>query len=363
MSRALHLASLGRHASPNPMVGCVIVDSAGIKVGEGFHRVPGQPHAEVNALADAGTKARGATVYVTLEPCSHFGRTPPCVDALINAGVAAVVVAMTDPDVRVSGRGIEKLRRANITVRTGVLEGVARSLNQAYIYHRSSGMPWVTVKIASTLDGRIATASGDSKWITGPITRKWVHRQLRDRHDAILVGINTVLRDDPELTTRLTNGGGRHPLRIIVDSHLRTPLDSKIVKLTEDDGKTIIACLPGADVEKTKQLEQHDVMLLPIEPDNNNRVDLYKLLSYLGTSRDVTGVLVEGGPEIIASLFEGGLVKRYISTVAPKVIGGKSAIGPIGGFGLASTMKEATILKEWKVRRSAADLVIDALLS
>jgi diaminohydroxyphosphoribosylaminopyrimidine deaminase/5-amino-6-(5-phosphoribosylamino)uracil reductase len=344
------------------MVGCVIIDPDGCKVGEGYHLQPGQPHAEVNALANAGHGAAGATAYVTLEPCSHFGRTPPCVDALIGAGVKSVVVAMTDPDLRVSGRGIERLLSAGIQVRTGVLEDEAISLNRAYIHHRTTGMPWVTVKVAVTLDGKIATAGGDSKWITGPITRKWVHRQLRDRCDAILVGVNTVLSDDPELTTRLSSKNGRNPLRVIVDSHLRTPLDSKVVKQSEVDGKTIIACLAQFEQSRLREYVNRGVLAAPMQPDNNNRVDIVELLSWLGTSKDVAAVLVEGGAEIIGSLFERQLVNRYVSVIAPKIIGGKSAIGPIGGFALASTMKEAVVLEQWRARRCAADLVIDALL-
>ena len=256
MRRALRLASLGRHASPNPMVGCVILSQDGNIVGEGYHPMPGQPHAEVFALRDAGEAAYGATAYVTLEPCSHYGRTPPCADALIQAGVKRVVAAMADPDLRVSGQGIQKLRDAGIHVDVGLLSSQASELNAAYIRHRTKGLPWVTVKVAVTLDGKAASSTGDSKWITSDITRRWVHRQLRDRCDAIVVGVGTVLKDDPALTTRITGRTGRDPLRIIVDSRLTTPLESKVVRQSELDGKTVICCLAQFAQERESEFAE-----------------------------------------------------------------------------------------------------------
>jgi diaminohydroxyphosphoribosylaminopyrimidine deaminase/5-amino-6-(5-phosphoribosylamino)uracil reductase len=345
------------------MVGCVIVDPSGQKIAEGYHHERGQPHAEVMALHLAGNLAEGATVYVTLEPCTHHGRTPPCADALIAAGVRRVVVAMTDPDFRVAGRGIDRLIASGIGVEVGVLEESARLLNRAYIHHRSTGMPWITVKIATTLDGKIATVDGDSRWITGPVTRKWVHRQLRDRTDAIMVGINTILKDDPKLTTRLVSRRGRSPLRVIVDSTLRTPLDSQVVQQAATDGLTLIACLPGLPSERIEALEARGVSVMPVPADNKGRVDLRQLALTLGTRDDIVSVLIEGGSSIIASAIEQNLVNRYISTVGPSLIGGFCAPGPIGGDGLACTMKAAVQVKQMKVRRSAEDLVIDALLS
>jgi diaminohydroxyphosphoribosylaminopyrimidine deaminase/5-amino-6-(5-phosphoribosylamino)uracil reductase len=344
------------------MVGCVIVDQTGKIVGEGFHPGPGSPHAEIYALNEAGSRAIGSTVYVTLEPCSHYGRTPPCADALVAARVGRVVVAMLDPDVRVSGNGMQILNRANIETSVGILEEEARSLNRSYIFHRENQMPWVTVKIAMTLDGKTATSDGDSKWITGPITRRWVHRQLRDRTDAILIGVGTVILDNPLLTTRLTTKPGRDPVRVILDSNLRTPLDSLVIGQGKIDGKTIIACLDSFDLKKGKEIENAGAILVPIRPDMRERVDLRVLLSTLGTTRDISTVLIEGGASIIASAIGQGLVNRYVTTIAPKLIGGKSAIGPIGGNGLAGTMNTAVRLRQWKARRCAQDLVIDALL-
>ena len=218
----------------------------------------------------------------------------------------------------------------------------------------------MTVKVATTLDGKMATVDGDSRWITGPVTRRWVHRGLRDRADAILVGVNTVLVDNPSLTTRLSQRIGRDPLRIIVDSRLRTPLDSKVVKHSEVDGKTVIACLAQFAQDGINKYAGRGVVVLPVDADNDSRVDLRKLLHALGTSYAVSAVLVEGGASIIASAVERRLVNRYVTTIGPKLVGGNLASGPIGGNGLASRMKEAPGVFVLNVRRSAVDIVIDA---
>ncbi len=363
MRRALRLAALGRDTAPNPMVGCVIVSSDGVKVGDGWHVRPGEPHAEVNALRSAGGQARGATVYVTLEPCSHFGRTPPCADALIAAGVARVVVAMLDPDVRVAGRGVERLRAAGISVEVGLREAESRRLNVAYIKHRTTGLPFITAKMAMTLDGRIATASGDSRWITGPVTRAWVHRQLRARNQAVMVGVGTVLADDPELTVRLPHRpAARNPLRVIVDSSLRTPLHFQIVAMAADDHKTVIA-YSRPDAEKERALLSAGVTLARCAPDSAGRVDLNDLMAILGHEFGVVSVLVEGGAGLMASLLGARLVDRYYATIAPKFVGGQNAPGPVGGTGFASTMN-AALQGEWlTARRSGADYVLGCNLS
>jgi diaminohydroxyphosphoribosylaminopyrimidine deaminase/5-amino-6-(5-phosphoribosylamino)uracil reductase len=371
MSRALRLAACGRHASPNPMVGCVIVSPSGKIVGEGFHPQAGEPHAEVFALRMAGDQSKGATAYVTLEPCAHHGRTPPCADALIAAGVRRVVVALEDPDKRVAGKGVARLTAAGLAVDIGVCAEQTACLNAAYLKQRRTGTPYVTTKIAMTLDGRIATSRGDSKWITSAITRKWVHRQLRDRTDVIMVGVGTVITDDPSLTTRLTHKRARNPVRVIVDSHARSPIDSKIVQLAASDGKTWIAHTEMADQHKLSELKQAGVKLIRCTTDNRDsnyknrntsgRVSLPDLFSQLGTRGDVLGVLVEGGGELIGSLLQDGLVDRYIVAIAPKIVGGWNAPGPVG-VELVGSMSKALEVVRWNWRRSGPDIIVDARL-
>ncbi len=359
MRRALRLSVLGRHASPNPMVGCVLVNREGQMVGEGYHPEAGQPHAEVFALRDAGERARGATAFVTLEPCSHHGRTPPCADALLQAGVERVVAAMTDLDPRVAGRGLERLRVGGVEVTVGVCEAEAQALNAAFVKHRTTGLPWVVLKTAMTLDGKIATQTGDSKWITGPVARRAVHRQLRDRCDGILTGVGTVLADDPALTTRLTHNTGRNPWRIVVDSRLRTPPDSQIVRLSAEDGKTIIATTSAADTARREALETRGCQILVCAADGAGRVSLPDLMRRLGTRGDIIGVVVECGDTLAASLFAADLVDRWVAYVAPKVIGGRSAPGPLDDLGIRQ-MADARAVQFQQVRRCGPDIVIDA---
>lgn len=359
MRRALRLAARARHASPNPAVGCVLASGDGRIVGEGWTEPPGGPHAEIVALHQAADAARGATAYVTLEPCSHFGRTPPCADALIRAGVVRVVAAMTDPDPRVSGRGLEVLRAANIAVSVGVCEAEAQVLNAAYVKQRTIGLPFVTLKTAQTLDGKIAAASGDSRWITSPISRRAVHRQLRDRCDALLIGIGTILADNPSLTTRLLHRPGRDPLRVIVDSHCRTPLDSQVVRQAESDGKTLVATTDAADAGRRNALEAAGCQLLTCETDANGRVDLADLMRRLGTRNDILGVLAECGGTLAAGLMRANLVDRWLAFVAPKIVGGSDAPGPIGSLEIAR-MADARSVRFAGVRRCGPDIVIDA---
>jgi diaminohydroxyphosphoribosylaminopyrimidine deaminase/5-amino-6-(5-phosphoribosylamino)uracil reductase len=320
MRRALRLAVQGRHASPNPMVGCVLASPAGTIVGEGFHPEAGQPHAEIFALREAGEAARGSAAYVTLEPCAHHGRTPPCADALIHAGVTRVVAAMADPDPRVAGQGLARLQAAGITVEVGVGEVQARSLNAAYIKQRTAGMPWVVLKSAMTLDGKIATVTGDSRWISSSLSRLAVHRQLRDRCDALLTGIGTILSDDPALTTRLTRRPGRNPLRIIVDSHARIPLDSQVVLQAQEDGKTLVVMTEAAGQEKRDSLQALGCQVLVCEADLTGRVLLPDLLRRLGTRNDILCVLAECGGDLAAGLWQARLIDRWIQFIAPKVI-------------------------------------------
>ena len=359
MRRALRLAALGRHASPNPMVGCVLVDDVGRIVGEGWHPQPGQPHAEVFALRDAGDAARGATAFVTLEPCSHHGRTPPCADALLAAGVKRVVAAMTDPDPRVGGRGLERLRAGGVEVAVGVGEAEARALNAAYLKHRTTGLPWVVLKTAMTLDGKIATETGDSQWITSPVARRAVHRQLRDRADAILTGVGTVLADDPALTTRLGRRKGRSPWRVIVDSRLRTPPGAQVVRQAAEDGKTILATTALADLTRRDLLTERGCQVIVCESDDAGRVSLPDLMRRLGTRGDMIGVLVESGGTLAAGLLSANLVDRWVCFVAPKVVGGRAAPGPVGDLGIA-LMRDARAVSFRQVRRCGPDIVIDA---
>ncbi len=358
MRRALRLAALGRHASPNPMVGCVLVDGSGQIVGEGWHPAPGQPHAEVFALRDAGGRAWGATAYVTLEPCSHHGRTPPCADALLAAGVKRVVAAMLDPDVRVGGQGLERLRAGGVEVSIGVGEKEARALNAAYVKHRTTGLPWVVLKTATTLDGKIATETGDSKWITSPVSRRAVHRQLRDRCDAILTGVGTVLADDPSLTTRLTHKAGRNPWRVIVDSRLRTPLTAQVVTLSESDGRTLFAVTDAADPARRAEIEARGCTVLTCAVGTAGRVSLPDLLARLGTRGDMVGVLGESGGALAASLLQDSLVDRWLAFIAPKIVGGTAAPGPVADLGI-QTMADALPGRFQSVRRCGPDIILE----
>ena len=358
MNRALRLAVLARHASPNPAVGCVLVNPEGVKVGEGYTQPPGGAHAEVMALRMAGEKARGATAYVTLEPCAHHGRTPPCADALIAAGVTRVVAAVPDPDARVGGRGLARLAQAGVDVTVGVGQGRARALNGPFFKHRTTGLPWVTLKTAMTLDGKIATRTGQSQWVTSLISRLCVHRTLRDRCDALLTGIGTVLADDPFLTTRLVHKQGRNPWRVIVDSRARTPIGARVVQQGRADGRTIIAVTEAAGTEQTNALTQAGCRVLVCHSDASGRVSLADLLARMGTQGDIIGVLMEGGAELAASALHAGLVDRWLAFIAPKVVGGNAAPGPIGGAG-AATMDEALGVKVTQITRCGPDIRIN----
>jgi diaminohydroxyphosphoribosylaminopyrimidine deaminase / 5-amino-6-(5-phosphoribosylamino)uracil reductase len=326
MRMALRLAEKAQgRTSPNPMVGAVVV-KGGIVISRGFHRKAGEAHAEAVALKRAGRAAKGAMLYVTLEPCSHTDkRTPPCAPLVIKSGVRRVVVAMIDPNPRVSGGGIKALKSAGIEVTTGVLDAEAKKMNEAFIKHITKGVPFVTLKIAQTLDGKIATSSGASKWITGEKAREEAHR-LRDSHDAVLVGINTVLSDDPSLTTRIP--GGRDPVRVIVDSRLRIPVNAKVVT-QRSPAKTIVAALLGAPKSKIKKLQDAGVEVLTIKSEHG-RVDLRDLMKKLG-KRDIMSALIEGGAEINASALKAGLVDKVVMFLAPLLMTGTDSLCSIGG--------------------------------
>jgi len=328
MKKALDLARQAEGwTSPNPMVGAVLVRDGRI-VGQGFHQRAGGPHAEVHALAEAGEAARGSTLYVTLEPCSHHGRTPPCVEAILKAQVSRVVAAMTDPNPRVDGTGLARLKSEGVDVTSGVLEEEARTLNEVFVKYISAQLPFVAVKGAITLDGKIATRTGSSKWITGQAARG-MSQQLRHRYDAILVGIGTVLADDPQLTCRISDRPVRQPTRIVIDSHLQVPLEAQVVRVA--DAPTIIYTANGSG-EKADILRRQGVTVVPC-PDGEGRVDLVGVLQDLA-AREITGVLVEGGGEINGSLLDRCLVDKIYTFIAPKVVGSQLAPGMFGGRGI-----------------------------
>ncbi|MBW6396506.1 bifunctional diaminohydroxyphosphoribosylaminopyrimidine deaminase/5-amino-6-(5-phosphoribosylamino)uracil reductase RibD [Roseomonas sp. HJA6] len=320
MRAALALARRGLgNTWPNPAVGCVLVKH-GTVIGRGWTQPGGRPHAETEALRRAGSKARGATAYVTLEPCSHHGRTPPCCDALTAAGVARVVMAMRDPDPRVNGRGVTLLRDACIVVEEGLLEAEARALNAGFFRRIEQGLPIVTLKLASTLDGRIATATGESRWITGPEARREAHA-LRARHDAILVGSGTVLADDPDLTVRIP-GMERVPLlRVVADARLRTPVTARLVTTAATTPTTIVT-VPGHPPSALARYISAGVSVLTVPAGAETGLDLRALLGALA-GRGVTRVLAEGGAGLAAGLLRGGLVDRLAWFHAPGIMGGE----------------------------------------
>ncbi|MGA7828845.1 MAG: bifunctional diaminohydroxyphosphoribosylaminopyrimidine deaminase/5-amino-6-(5-phosphoribosylamino)uracil reductase RibD [Geobacteraceae bacterium] len=350
MRKALILARRGLgKTSPNPAVGCVIVRDGEI-VGEGWHRKAGTPHAEVHALRQAGDRARGADVYVTLEPCSHHGKTPPCAGALINAGVLRVFAAMMDPNPIVSGRGLALLREAGIVVECGILEQECRLLNEVFIKHVTTGMPFVILKSAMTLDGKTATASGDSKWITCKESRRYVH-SLRAKVDAIMVGVGTVLADDPQLTCRMVRG--KDPQRIVVDSRLRTPPSAALFHL-DSQAKTILATIER-DPQKIDALQA-----LGAEPllcaEKEGRVDLEDMLRRLGAF-GIQSVLLEGGRELVGTAVRKGLVDKFLLFYAPKIIAGEDGYGLCSGSGVAR-MGDAFTLRNTRIRRFAEDFLV-----
>jgi len=354
MWEALRLARRGLGlTSPNPAVGAVVAKGGKI-VGRGYHRQVGGPHAEVVALQQAGELARGADLYVTLEPCCHFGRTPPCVEAIIGAGIKRVFAAWQDPNPRVDGQGIARLRGAGLEVHLGLLEAQAKGLNEAHHKFVTTGLPLVTLKLACSLDGKIATREGESRWITGERARRFVHR-LRAWHDAVLVGAATVLADDPELTVRL--GRGKQPRRVVADSRGRIPPTARI--LTSSDPPPIVATTPLCLLEKREKLVETGAEVLVL-PEREGKVDLAALLRALG-EREITSLLVEGGGKLAAGLLEAGLVDKAWFILAPIIIGGENAPGAVAGKGVAH-LSEAWRLKRVRLRRLGEDLAIGGYL-
>jgi diaminohydroxyphosphoribosylaminopyrimidine deaminase/5-amino-6-(5-phosphoribosylamino)uracil reductase len=359
MDRALLLARLALvHSSPNPAVGAVIVKDDVI-VGEGYTQPPGSNHAEIVALQQAGDKAKGATMYVTLEPCCHQGRTPPCTKAIIDAGIADVHISIIDPDLRVCGRGKAELEAAGIKTFVGDHEELAQELNEAYIKHTHTGLPFVIGKFAMSLDGKIATKTGESRWISGEQSRRYVHT-LRSQIDGIMVGVDTVIRDDPQLTARAGLVGGRvekQPLRIVVDSKGRTPPTAKIFQVP---GKTLVAMTKGADPEKTKALTGVGAEVVEL-PAKGGMVNLEELLRLLG-QRQIVSMMVEGGAAVFGSLFEERLIDKVLAFVAPIVIGGHGAKNPVEGKGVEK-LSQATGFTRVKVEMVGSDVLISGYLA
>lgn len=359
MSLALRLAAKGRgKTSPNPMVGALVVKNGRI-VGRGYHHGPGQPHAEILALNQAGSRARGATLYVTLEPCCHLlKRTPPCVPTVIQSGVRQVVVAMADPNPSVKGRGIAVLRRAGITVTTAVAQEEAAQLNHVYLHWAKTGRPYVILKAGMTLDGKVATAKGESRWITGPRARQDAHR-LRSHVDAVVVGVGTVLKDNPTLTARLSDRplklAPRQPLRIVLDSRLRTP-PTATVCAKQGQAKTLIVTTSRASQSRRRPFERAGVEVVSLSL-KNRRVSLPALMTMLG-KRGITSVLIEGGSTVNAAALRAKLVNHVVLYLAPTLMGGQDAKAVIGDRS-PKRLAQALTLRHVTVRRIGKDLVVE----
>ena len=352
MRRALTLAEKGRGAtSPNPMVGALVVKDGKV-VGEGYHEKFGRPHAEANALNQAGDAALGATLYVTLEPCNHTGKTGPCTHLIYEAGISRVVVAMPDPNPAVEGQGIAFLRSKGITVHENVLEDKARELNRGYFKYVVTGKPYIMLKLAQTLDGRIATSTGHSKWVTNDDSRTVSHK-LRAQYDALLVGIGTVLADDPHLTVRKTKGNS--PKRVVLDSQLRVPLDANVLA-DDSPNKTIIVTTNAASKEKIARIVERGSTVLVLDADDRGWVEqelLWKKLGELG----ITSVMVEGGSTIHTECLKSGNADEIVIFFAPKLLG--SGVDALGDLGIRN-INSALLLENLRIKRLSTDFMVTA---
>jgi diaminohydroxyphosphoribosylaminopyrimidine deaminase/5-amino-6-(5-phosphoribosylamino)uracil reductase len=354
MRRALELAERARGlTSPNPMVGAILVAGEEV-VGEGFHRAAGQPHAEIEALDASGPSARGATLYLTLEPCVHHGRTPPCAPRIVRAGVGRVVVALGDPNPLVAGRGIEALRAAGLEVTVDVLADEAERQNRAFLFAMRERRPLVTLKGAITLDGKIADVHGASRWITGEEARARAH-ELRSETDAIVVGVETVLRDDPRLTVRLGRPWPREPYRVVLDSHARTPAGARLIE-AGTPSRAIVAVGPDAPCERIRELEARGATVIRCAAVDG-RVDAGGAVAAL-FAREARAVLVEGGGAVHAAFLDAGLVDRVAVFVAPVLLGGRAAPSLVGGAG--RVLKDGVRLGNVVLTRLGDDLLIEA---
>ena len=354
MKRAISLAKRGAGwVNPNPMVGAVLVKDDCI-IGEGFHEFFGGNHAEVNAIQNLSTDITpGSTLYVTLEPCSHEGKTPPCVNLIEEKKITRVVIGMADPNPLVNGKGISFLQSLGILVEVGLMEPQVRQMNEAFIKYISTNLPFVLLKSAMTLDGKIATVTNASRWITGEASRKMVHI-LRQQLSAVMVGVNTVISDDPLLNIRL-KGIWKNPLKVIADTHGRISPEAKVLK--NDPQLTIIATTVLADLQKLKQIERMGAQVL-ICPLKENMVDLGFVMRSLG-AMGVDSIMIEGGSTLAFSALQEGMVDKIISFIAPKILGGANAPTAVGGIGIEK-MEDAITLKNWKTRKVGSDLMIEA---
>lgn len=351
---ALRLARKAEgRTSPNPIVGAVLVRDGRI-VGAGYHQFAGGDHAEIAALKRAGRKARGATLYITLEPCSHYGRTPPCTRALIDAGIKEVVAGTPDPNPIVAGQGFRQLRRAGINVRVGLLEAKCRALIEPFTKYITRRLPFMTLKLAATLDGKIATVSGDARWISNVESRQWVHR-LRNQVDAVLVGVETVRTDDPQLTCRIP--GGRDPWRVVLDSRLRIPISARILR-QRGPGKTIVATTGGVSAAKASAIEALGAQVWRL-PLRHGRVSWLPLLKKLASS-GVVSVMIEGGASIAASALKEKIVDKIVFVYAPKILGGDGRV-MFDALGIRR-MRQSIAVKRLQVQKSGCDLIVSGYL-
>ena len=360
MKKALKLAKKAvGFTNPNPLVGAVIVKDDKI-IGKGYHKTYGKNHAEVNAIEDAKknlNKLEGSTMYVTLEPCSHYGNTPPCVDAIIKNNIKKVIVGMKDPNPLVAGKGIKKLKENNIEVKVGVLEKTCKRLNEVFINYIKDDTPFVNLKAAMTLDGKIASKTNDSKWISSEKSREYVH-YLRQKYSAILVGINTVISDNPRLTTRLDQDKVSNPIRIILDTKCRIPLDSKVLQVNKNK-KTILITSKLADDNKINKIENMGVTVKKL-PLKDKHINIVKVIKYL-SKKEIDSILVEGGSEIYYSFLENNLVDKLTLFISPKIIGGREAVPFVTGKG-KEKISQGFELKDFQVSKISNDLLIESYL-
>ncbi len=356
MSKAISLARKGSGwVNPNPMVGALVVRDGRI-IGEGFHDHFGSPHAEVEAISNSSEPVDGAMLVVTLEPCIHQGKTPPCAHLIVEKRIKKVIIGMEDPNPLVNGAGIAYLKQNGVEIETGILETDCRRLNEVFVHFITTGLPFVLLKSAMTLDGKTATVTHASRWITGDHSRKLVHK-IRQEYSAIMVGADTVIYDDPMLNTRLDGKTGRDPVKVIADSHARVPLTAKIFQYNPQ--LTIIATTVQACPEKRKSIERLGAQVM-ICPMKNNKLDLIYLMQALG-KMEVDSVLIEGGSTLAYAALQAGIVNKVMSFIAPKILGGSLAPTPVGGSGI-ELMEEAIPLKGMKFKKIGQDFLVEAYL-